>query len=113
MLYNVITVFYFLIVYVILHSSLMQLHLCQFRTKKEKKQNTTHICRHRPFWATQSVKYLEACISPSSVFLFLSSPQSDRATGQVPTGGAGRRDGGAGVPCLRKAQAHHPVVTGW
>ena len=66
--------------------------------------------RSRPFPLTPPADFLEPHISPSSVFLFLSSPQPDSPSGQVPPGGPRGWHSGAGVPCFRKAQAHHPVV---
>lgn len=41
----------------------------------------------RPFPLTPPADFLEPHISPSSVFLFLSSPQPDSTPGQVPSGG--------------------------
>lgn len=41
----------------------------------------------RPFPLTSCADFLEPHISPSSVFLFLSSPQPDSPPGQVPVGG--------------------------
>lgn len=41
----------------------------------------------RPFPLTSCADFLEPHISPSSVFLFLSSPQPDSPPGQVPPGG--------------------------
>lgn len=65
-----------------------------------------------PFPLTPRAGFLEPHISPSSVFLFLSSPQPDSPPGQVPPGGPRGWHSGAGVPCFREAQAHHPVVAG-
>lgn len=65
-----------------------------------------------PFPLTSPADFLEPHISPSSVFLFLSSPQPDSPPGQVPPGGPWGWHSGAGVPCFREAQADNPVVAG-
>lgn len=49
--------------------------------------STPPLPQSRPFPLTPPADFLEPHISPSSVFLFLSSPQPDSPPGQVPPGG--------------------------
>lgn len=43
-------------------------------------------------------------------FTVCSSSRADGPQGALSPGGAGGRDGGAPVPGVREAQAHHPLV---